>query len=261
MSESVDRRILGAFVCIDAMTGNSIPGPLLASNPLWRLKPNQSGIFVIFDGPGFNEQTGQFVPAGTWPAAVSFEITIQDPQGRYLPRRATIKAPLAVPAVTAANISTVTSDPTTVFDPQPVKLYPTAAAAVSPNWAVIRVSVVRTTPPSNGLQGAYVRADSVPAGAKPLAEGVTGPNGETILVVRGLTTQVSGSAAGPLTVSTTPVNVTAWFDPSNLNPPAGRILDPQTLIDKIAGGTLATNSVAGSIGAGTRLNLNITIAV
>jgi hypothetical protein len=261
MNEQVDRRILGAFVCVDAMTGNSIPGPLLASNPLWKLKPNQSGIFVIFDGPGFNDQTGQFVLEGAWPAAVSFEITIQDPQGAYLPRRATIKAPLAVPAVTAANISTVTSDKTAVFDPQPVTLYPTAAAAVSPNWAVIRVSVVRAAAPSAGLAWAYVRADSVPAGTEPLAEGVTGLNGETILVVRGQSTQVSSSAAGPLTAATIPVRVSAWFDPTILRQPPGWISNPQDLSDNISGGGLTTNSLAASIGAGTRLNLTIPLAV
>jgi hypothetical protein len=262
MTESVDRRILGAFVCVDVITGSSIPGPLLASNPTWTLRPNRSGIFVIFDGPGFDAQTNQFVPVGTWPTAVPFEVTIEDPQNRYLPRRANVKAPQAVPTVTSANKGTVIHDSTTVFDPQPVKLYPTAATPVSPNWAVIFVSVVRSgVVPVQGLPWAYVQVNSIPAGTSALAEGVTGSNGDSILAVRGLSAQVSSSSGGPLTETKIPVTVQAWFDPSVLQQPAGWVSNPQDISGNLTSPNLRTNSQNESIGAGQIVSVTLAISV
>jgi len=55
VTENVDRRILGAFVCIDAVTGSSVvPAIPVIPDPLWTVMPNRSGIYVIFDGPGLD---------------------------------------------------------------------------------------------------------------------------------------------------------------------------------------------------------------
>ena len=261
--ESVDRRILGAFVCVDAMTGSSILGPLQATNPNWILRQNRSGVYVIFDGPNLDAQTDQFVPVN-WPAATTFEVTIQDPQSRYLPRRAKVKAPQAVPAVTSANRGTVTQDPTTVFCHQPVKLYPVASAPVSPNWAVVRVSVTRSgINPPVGVPWALVQVNSVPPGTTPLAEGVTGTNGEAVLAVRGLSAQVSSSSSGPLTETTTPITVGVFAKRSDAQPqPKGWVSNPQDTLDHLNDSALVVSaSNQAVIGAGQTVNVSFQISV
>ena len=60
MNENVDRRILGAFICIDAITSSSvIPAVPVTPPPQWIVRPNHSGTYVIFDGPGFEPQTDE----------------------------------------------------------------------------------------------------------------------------------------------------------------------------------------------------------
>ena len=68
MIELVDRRVLGGFVCVDAITGSPVVPAIPVTTPQWTVKPNRSGIYVIFNGPGFDLLTGQFIPTGTWPA-------------------------------------------------------------------------------------------------------------------------------------------------------------------------------------------------
>jgi hypothetical protein len=66
----VDRRVLAAFCCVNAITGNSVLEQLPVIAPQWSLKPNRSGLYLIFDGPGLRPLTTQFVPSSTWPSPV-----------------------------------------------------------------------------------------------------------------------------------------------------------------------------------------------
>ena len=63
MNETVDRRILAAFCCVDAVTGNVVTDPLTISGSPWVIKPNRSGTYIIFDGPGFHSLTTDFEPS------------------------------------------------------------------------------------------------------------------------------------------------------------------------------------------------------
>lgn len=256
MIDILDRRILGAFICTDAFTGSSVVPPVPATAPQWTVKPNHSGVYVIFNGPGFDRQSNDFLPAGTWPSSQKFEVALQDPTRRYLPRRAVVKAPLPVPA-----IPPVLTTPTGVFEPQKVALYPSPAAPVSPNWAVIHASVTRAgiTPaqplPWTVLQVVRDSDHTV------LATGQAGLNGEALLAVIGLTVQVSSSGGGPVTVSTVAATVTAWFDPAHLNPPDGWIPNPDDILENLSNPALKSVSQPIKLSSGQELSMSFSIPV
>jgi len=264
--ENVDRRVLAAFVCTDALTGSSIARPMVVTAPSWNVKPNRSGVYVIFDGPGFDAQTGQFIPSGAWPAAVSLPVTLQDPQQQYQPRVAKVNAPVSVPAIppTAGGVMpnpavvAAQQDPTTIFCPQKVTLYPTAAAATGPNWAVLRASVTDAAS-GRGLPFAMVKATRQ-SDAAVVATGQTDAHGEALLAIVGLTTSTNVSGSGPVSVSTVALNVKAILDPTVLSQPAAWISNPDdTLNGDIT--TFKTSTQAIEIGPGQELNLSFQISV
>ena len=255
MNELVDRRILGGFVCVDAITGSSIVPAIPVSAPQWTVKPNRSGIYVIFDGPGLDPLTGQFIPTGTWPAPVPFEVTLQDPNRRYLPRRAMVSAPQSVPV-----IPPILPVPTGVFAPQQVPVYPSPAAVIGPNWASIHASVTRHgTTPALGLPWAILRVvrDSDSA---VLATGQTDANGEALLAVIGLKQQANPSGHGPVTISTVAATITAFFDPATLTKPTGWIPNPDDVLTNLSNPALksASQPVLLSSGLETSMNFSIT---
>lgn len=257
LNETVDRRILGAFVCVDAITGSSVTPAIPVTVPLmWTVKPNRSGIYVIFDGPGFDALTDEFIPSGTWPAPVSFEVTLQDPSLRYLPRRANVQAPQAVPA-----IPPVPASPTGVFAPQQVAVYPSPAAAFGPNWAVIHASVTASgATPAQGLPWAVLQVVQTSDNTV-LATGQTDANGEALLAVIGLTVQANTSGGGPVTVSTVAATVTAYFDPTILSQPAGWIPNPDDILTNLSNPSLLTSSQTVQLGSGQEMSMSFSLTV
>ncbi|MGA7830711.1 MAG: hypothetical protein WCA21_07115 [Terracidiphilus sp.] len=256
MIETVDRRILGAFVCVDAMTGSSVLPAIPVSVPQWTVTPNRSGIYVIFDGPGFDSLTDQFIPTGSWPAATTFEVSLQDPNLRYLPRRANVQAPVAAPATPPPP-----SSPSGVFALQQIQLYPSPSGAIGPNWAVIHASVTRQgSTPVQGLPWAVLRVVRNSDNAV-LATGQSDANGEALLAVIGLTMQASSSGSGPVTVSTVAATVTAYFDPSVLTQPAGWIPNPDDILSDLSNPSLKTSSLAVQLGSGQELPMSFSITV
>lgn len=256
MIENVDRRVLGAFVCVDAITGNSVVPAIPVTAPLWTVTPNRSGIYVIFNGPKLNSLTDQFIPSGTWPAPVSFEVSLQDPSLRYLPRRANVQAPVAVPAYPP-----VPTTPTGVFAPQQVSVYPSPAAVIGPNWAAIHASVtIQGTNPPQGLPWAVLQvvrnSDSTV-----LATGQTDANGEALLAVVGLTVQANTGGTGPVTVSTVAATITAYFDPSVLTQPAGWIPNPDDILTNLTNPALKSSSQAVELTSGQEMALSFAITV
>jgi hypothetical protein len=267
--QNVDRRVLGAFVCVDAITGNAVVRPLPVSAAPWTVRPNRSGVYVIFNGPGFNALTTQLVPSGTWPAPVSFEVTLMDPNRRYLPRRANVRAPMSVPSIGPSPggvvpnpaVSAALADPTTVFDPQHVALYPLPSAFVGPNWSTIHVSVTRAaTKPAVGLPWAVLQVVGQSDGAV-LATGQTDANGEGLLAVVGLTLQPSTSGTGPVTVSTVAATVTAYFDPAALTRPQGWIANPDDTLGNLSNAAWRKSSQKVQLGPGQETNLSLAITV
>ena len=269
MTESMDRRILGAFVCVDPITGNSVVNPLTVTVPQWAVKPNRSGVYVIFDGPNFNSLTSQFIPSGTWPAPTSFEVTLCDPGRRYLPRRANVGAPLSVPAIAPppagstsnAAAQTALTRSGTVFDPQQVSVYRAPSAPTGPNWAVIRASVTRagTTPPQ-GLPWAVLQVVRTSDNTV-LATGQSDTNGEALLAVAGLTIETNTTGTGPVTLSTVAVSVNVYFDPGILTEPAGWIPNPDDILSKLPDTAFSSANQAVQLGSGQVLLMNFVLSV
>ena len=254
MKESVDRRALGAFRCIDSITGSAAVEPMATSSTQLAVRPNHSGIYVIFNGPGLSALTTQFSPptAATWANPSPFEIIIQDPRRRYLPRRVQLQAPqpLGVP-----------SDAASFFNPQSVTLYPNGAAPILPNWAVVRVSVVRTgTPPPNGLPWAVTRVTRTSDNTV-LATGMADSQGEALMAVAGMGAQVSKNAAGAVTDVTVGVSVDAWFDTDIQKQPVGWIPNPDDVLNNLAKATVKHSSANAQIAAGQAVSLSIAISV
>jgi hypothetical protein len=242
-TESVDRRVLGGIVFVDAMTSTSIVDPLSVTGTSLKLRVNRSGVYAIFDAPGFTSLTSQFNPATpAWPAAQSFELTVRDTSGRYLARRAQVQAPQSLSAVST---------------PQPVLLYPGPSAPTAPNWALVRASVTDTG--GSGLPWAVIRV--IRADNSIAATGVTDARGEALLAVMGLGVQVSTTTTGSVTEITIPVTVQAWFDPGVRQQPPGWIPDPDDILGNLSNTLLKTGRGTGALGAGQVLLMPITIAV
>ncbi|MGH7634700.1 MAG: hypothetical protein ACRENC_13280, partial [Gemmatimonadaceae bacterium] len=106
---------------MDALLGTPVSGGLVVTaTDGVRVIRNRSGLYVIVDAPGFAAFTAAFIaPAPAAPAtgSVTVTLTVTDPTGRYLPRRASIAVPLdAAPANSAL--------PASIFVPQDRVLYP-----------------------------------------------------------------------------------------------------------------------------------------
>jgi len=255
--ETVDRRILGAFICVDAITGSSVVPAIPVTSAQWNVKPNRSGTYVIFDGPGFDALTTQFIPSGTWPAApTQYEVTLQDPNRRYLPRRAMVSAPAAVPSIPPAPATS-----TGVFAPQQITVFPSPATTVGPNWATIRVSVTQsgTTPPL-GLPYAIVQVVNTD-GSAVLATGQTDTNGEALLAVIGRTVQPNPMGGGDVTVSSVSATVTAYFLPANLTEPSGWVPNPDDTLSNLSNAALVTSSQPVSFSSGQQLSLSFALTL
>jgi hypothetical protein len=242
--DRVDRRVLGGFFFSDAVTGASILDPLIVRNTQLQLRLNRSGVYAIFNAPGFGQLSAEFDVQPDWPTAngPSFEITVLDPSLRYLARRAMVQAPQALASLTK---------------PQQVVLYPSPSAVTEPNWAIVRANV--TAIDGSGLPWAVVqviRSDNTVA-----ATGMTDARGEALLAVTGLGVQVSANGSGSVTETTIPVIVKAWFDPGVLQQPAGWIPNPDDILTDIANAALKTGSMTGALGARQILLAAISISV
>jgi len=245
LPEFVDRRVLGGFVFVDATTNNAIVGSLATSSTQMQVKMNRSGIYAIFNAPGFSDLTGEFLPTA-WPtASQSFEVTVQDPALRYLPRRAQVQVPQPLPTAGSP------------LNPQKVKLYPSSSAILEPNWAAVRVSVTDTA--GAGLPWALV--ELIKSDSSVAAIGMTDSRGEALLAVAGLGLQVSKDASGSVTETTVPVTIQAWFDPGVRTQPAGWVPDPDAILGSISGTTLKTGKTTGTLGPSMMFPAAIAISV
>ena len=243
MRESVDRRVLGGFSFVDAITSIVITVPLTVTSQQLQVKRNYSGVYAIFDGPGFHGHTGEFIPAGDWGPVQLFEIAVRDPSLRYLPRRAQVQAPQKLVAGT--------------FAIQQVLLYPTPSSPVELNWAVVRAVVVSTS----GTPLPWSAVEVLLIDKSVAAKGVADERGQALLAVPGMGIQVTSHATDPVTEATTAVTVQAWFDPGVLKQPAGWAPNPDDILGNLTNPALKTNTQNGALGARETLFATITISV
>jgi hypothetical protein len=185
-----DRRILGAMRCVDGVTDLPIAMPLQVAAAGLRLTQGPRGLLVIQGAPGlaalkeistpFLEQPADPPPGQTWP--VSITLSLRESSGRYLPRQVTIQLPRD-PEPNAES---------SLFDAQPIRLYPAPAAPIAAGWAVLRATVLDgSTGTSRRLPWAWLRvllsSDSggTPPTA-PLALAMADGRGEALIAVRTL---------------------------------------------------------------------------
>jgi hypothetical protein len=203
--ERVERRILGAFRLLDAVTrlpvlqpvevralgavlvrpGGDIEVPLPRKSV--EIRQNRSGFHVLFRAPLFDEYTATFLdpqpPPDTQAGPLRLRLAIDDAGPQYLPRQFTFDLPRA-------------TDPNavdSVFDPVPVDLFRSPAAPVQDGWALLRVRIVEEgSDPETPLPRVLVRVFRSPRGAQAPAIGVGmtewrgGVRGEALVPVTGV---------------------------------------------------------------------------
>ncbi|MEB3360959.1 MAG: hypothetical protein VKI42_02410 [Synechococcaceae cyanobacterium] len=188
--ELCDRRILGAVRCIDAVTGLPVSSALRITAKGVRMRPGRAGLVVIQDAQGWPslaeitssfEQQPSAAPAGeSWPETLT--LFVQDPLGHYLSRTALISLPRVPSRGAQASL----------FTPITLLLYPSPMAPVRAAWAVLRVTVLATTPGGGSarrLPWAWMRLRLVEAGqpsSPPLTQALADWRGEALLILRSL---------------------------------------------------------------------------
>ena len=210
--ESADRRVLGAFQCVDAVTGLPIAAPAaveargatIAGAPVdialhehaVRIQQNRRGHFVIFGAPFFETYTSTLdnplSPAETLVNPLRLRLAITDAGPHYLPQEFQFDLPRAL-------------DPEaddSVFRPQPVALFRAPSAPVQDGWTVLRVAVTQSgVTPLNPLPGVLLRVFRSPRGVSdpPVGAGMTewrgGVRGEALVPVAGIERFRPGSGA------------------------------------------------------------------
>jgi hypothetical protein len=258
MRENVDRRVLAGFRCVDAITSLSILSPLSVTAAPLVLHRNQRGVFGVMDAPGLTALTNEFLSPSpsSWPAPSLYEITIQDPSLRYLARRAKIAAPQPLPVNPPPAPSGAATPPVTT--PQQVTMYPTTAAPVGPNWAVLRVLVVSNATPPAPLPWAVIQVQGV---VSPAPSGLTNLNGEALLAIPGLGLKLSSSSTGAVTEATVAATVTAFFDPATLTQPRGWVPNPDDILANPSSPAWKSASQSVQLGSGQTVFVTITISM
>jgi hypothetical protein len=246
--ENVDRRILGAFRCVDAVTQAAVTGWQATSREL-DIRRNASGTFVVFDGPGFHSLTTQFEVTDPWPAPRSLDVALTGPDGRYFSRQVQVKVPRKLAAL---------PDPDSILVPQDVPLYLAPAAPLSPNWAVIRLSVTAAaTKERLPWVVAQVTRDSDHA---VLATGMGDDKGELLLAVPGLAVTPAAQGGGAVVQTTVAATVKVVFD-SALRSKLVTAINPDLTLADFANPTLKTASQAVMIGRGTSEHFPLSISL
>jgi hypothetical protein len=248
--ENLDRRVLGSFRCVDAVSQAPVLETVTVRTEALDVRRNASAFYVIFDAPGMHALTTQFNVTSPWPAPATFEVALQPGSQRYLPRRAQLKMPRKLAAM---------SDPDSVMLAQDVVLYSAPAAPVLPNWAVLRIAV-RKAGTDAGLPWAVLRVTRDSDGSV-LATGMSDVRGEALLAVPGLGQSANQNGGGAVVATVIDTTVTAFFDPQNLNQPKDWLPDPDVVLQNLANPALKKATQAAKIGRGTMSSLTIPIAL
>ena len=167
--DRAERRVLGAFRFVDAMTGApvavaaavdarlavmpGIPTPVPLPEHAVQIRQNRQGIFVIFRAPFFDTYISTFdapqPPAELTGEVLGIRVSVADAGPHYLPQEFQIDIPRSTDPKAADN----------VFTPVRVRLYRAPSAPVLDGWAVLRVSVTKPgNAPRQRLGGVLVRA-------------------------------------------------------------------------------------------------------
>jgi hypothetical protein len=261
MLDRLERRVLGAIRLIDATTGRPLHRPLSVSAEGVRFLVNREQLYVISRAPGLAAHTVAFAapPDTPPPGSRPIEITIDDPLGEYLPRRATIPLPRS-PAPGP--------DDPDLFAPEAVSMLPSPNAALRQNWSGVRLSLRLAD--GRPLRGALVNLRRQAADGDDgelVASGLSDERGEALVVLPGLPVSRSAGATEPgeeppdadegeVTTPETPVSLEIVVDP-DLPWPA----DPTRLLAKRAEWRRAVEGGTVDLATGRVVHLNLQISL
>lgn len=253
--DRVDRRVLGAFRCVDAASLQQVPQGVRATSTELDLRRNASGFFVVFNAPGMRDRTTEFDldPDQAWPAPKPFSVSIRPAGYRYLPRRATVNMPRKPAPMT---------DPGSAMIPQDVLLFLGPAAVPGVNWAVVRASVTLGDTGA-GAPWAVLRLVRDSDGAV-LAIGMSDRSGEAVLAVPGIGVSSNPNGDGAVVTATVDATLTVYFDPAILEQVARDpewLPNPDVVLNDLANVDLKTSSQAVKVGRGTQSYFKLPIAV
>ncbi|WP_377152950.1 hypothetical protein ACFJIX_16885 [Roseateles sp. UC29_93] len=206
--ERIDTRVLGALRCIDAATRVQVATPLDVRIAGATVRRNRSGLYVIVraEAPltlAAHEAAFDNAPATPTVGDVTLSVTVTDPAGRYLPRRAALALPRDPQPANAAS-------PESLFRPVELPLYPSAIAPTGMNWSVLRLSV-HETGSLDALGGALLLAR---AGGNVLARALTDWRGEALLPVPGVPVTTWSDDPDEVVVTELAARIEWCFDPA-----------------------------------------------
>lgn len=225
-ADRLDMRVLGAVRVVDATVRSLVTAPLTVTADGVRIIANRRGLYVVAETPDTAAYSARFAlpvpPAPPQPPAagsLSVTLSIVDPSGRYVPRRATVALPRDPDP---AHVDAAGS----LFTPIDVELFPAPTAAIGVGWATLRLSVKRKDS-DDGLPFAFARVIRTSDGAV-IGRGLADARGEMLVAVPGIpVTSWSATAGAAVTTSTVPATLAACFDRSAAGP--GAYPDPQQL--------------------------------
>jgi hypothetical protein len=200
--ETVDRRVLGAFEFVDAVTrlpvstpatlqprsadvGGSPISPALDEYTL-RIRQNRRGLWVILRAPFFDTYTSTFegpaAPPETTPTPLRLRLGVTDIGEYYQPQEFDITLPRSLDPAAADSI----------FNPVQIGVLRAPSAPVLDGWSVLRVLVTQAGAEANRLPGVLLRVFRSPRAPSdvPIGLGMTdwrgGIRGEALVAVTGI---------------------------------------------------------------------------
>jgi hypothetical protein len=265
--DRLERRVLGAVRLIDATTGRPLHRPLSVSAEGVRFLLNRAQLYVISKAPGLEAHIMAFAapPDTPAPGSTPIEITIDDPLGEYLPRRASIPLPRS-PAPGA--------DDPDLFAPETVTVLPSPNAALRQNWSGVRLSLRLAD--ERPVRGALINLRRHPEGGDAedelVASGLSDERGEALVVLPGLPVSRSAGAGAPgeepepggepqpddgeVTTPETPVTLEIVVDPDLPWP-----VDPARLMANRAEWRRAVETGTVDLATGRVVHLNLQISL
>lgn len=202
--ERVETRILGALRCVDAITGTPVGHALDVRADGADILLNRSGLHILRRAAALAAHEASFETPPVLPAigSVQLALTVSDPLGVYLPRRATLALPRDPNPANAAA-------PDSLFRPAELPLFPSPSAPVAVNWAVLRVSVAATT--GESLGGALLR---VLRNGSVLGRGLSDWRGEALVPVAGVPVTTFSEDENSVVSNEIDVVLQVIFDPA-----------------------------------------------
>ena len=138
--ETIDRRVLGAIRPMDSASQTVIRRPMILSANGVRFFRNRSGSYVIESAPGLEHHITQFEKPPEDPPLgdVELDITLYDPLGYYLPRKATINLPRD-----ASPENDNDANSSSLFRAIDITMFCAPHYQMVANWSGVRVSLWR----------------------------------------------------------------------------------------------------------------------